>query len=260
MTGSALWLLTLPVFAKEVTVHGFVTEIKSPTSFAIDDYKITRGSTQAIDVTGSEQVQPNTFRAEEIRVGTELEVKGDLDEQSGQLKVKSITVYLENTHTIKRTALLEQIPSLARSGSGWEGEIRADGERIRVLSTTSVTIKPNQSERKSGKGDEADRPMPLDVRNELNLDMFVRYEGTRNADGRIDAAKVELEHEEMEPGEAKLWKKLDPDVKPPDYSNFVPPTSCPASSRCTVVSMGGVSTKSFRARRCRTISCVLARA
>jgi len=216
--GSALWFLTLPAFAKEVTIHGFVTDIASPTSFAIDDYKVTRESTLPIEV-GSKQGEPGTFRAEDIRVGTELEVTGDLDEKSGQLKAKSIKAFLEDAHTIKRTALLEQVPSLTKSGSGWEGEIRADGERIRVLPTTSVMIKPNRSERKSSKENAAE---PLSSSDALNLDTFVRYEGTRNADGKIDAALVEFEHEEMEPGEAKLWKKFDPDVKPPDYSNLVP--------------------------------------
>jgi Peptidase family M48/Domain of unknown function (DUF5666) len=217
---STLCCLTLPAFAKEITIHGFVTEVKSPTSFAIDDYKVTRDGTLAIELNEAKHVQPPVFRAEDIRVGTELEVKGDYDEKSGELKAKSIKVFLEDARAVKGTALLEQIPSLTKSGSGWEGEIRADGERIHVLPATVVTIKSNRSERKSSKDEAADRP--LDSVDVLNLDTFVRYQGTRNTDGKVDAAKVEFEHEEFEPGEAKLWKKLNPDVKPPDYSSLVP--------------------------------------
>jgi hypothetical protein len=76
---ASLWCLTLPVLAKEVTIHGFVTEVKSSTSFAIDDYKITRDNTLALELSGSEGIQPPTFRAEDIRVGTELEIKGEYD-------------------------------------------------------------------------------------------------------------------------------------------------------------------------------------
>jgi Peptidase family M48/Domain of unknown function (DUF5666) len=221
---ASLWCLTLPVLAKEVTIHGFVTEVKSSTSFAIDDYKITRDNTLALELSGSEGIQPPTFRAEDIRVGTELEIKGEYDEESGQLKAKSIKVFLGDAQRLKRTALLEQIPVLTRSGSGWEGEVRTDAERIRVLPTTAVTIKPNRSEREKQKGDVSREPTasPLASLDELNLDTFVRYEGTRKPDGSIDAVKIEFEHAELEPGEAKLWKKLEPEVKVPDYSSLVP--------------------------------------
>ena len=217
-----LLCLTLPLLAKEVTIHGFVTDVNSSTSFAIDDYKVTRDNALNFELSGAEGIQPSTFRAEDIRVGTELEVKGEYDDATGRLTAKSIRVFLGDAERLKRTALLEQIPVLTRNGSGWEGEVRADGERIRVLPATLVTIKPNKSEQKKLKGAPSRESSPLMALDALNLDTFVRYEGTRTSEGKIDAAKIEFEHGELEPGEAKLWKRLDPDVKAPDYSNFIP--------------------------------------
>jgi len=218
----SLWCLTLPAVAGEVTIHGFVTDVKSPTSFSVDDYKVIRDNTLALQLSESKGIEPAPFRPEDIRVGTELEIKGDYDEASGELKAKAIKVFLEDVRELKRTALLEQIPALTQSGSGWSGQIRTDGERIQVSPATAVTIKPNKSEQEKSKSAASHEPVPLTSLNPLNLDTFVRYEGTRNADGTIDAAKVEFEHAELAPGEAKLWKKLEPDVKNPNYSNFTP--------------------------------------
>lgn len=220
LTLSILLSLSVPVLAKDVTVHGFVTEVKSPTSFAIDDYEITRDNTLVLDLSDPGVKNTLPFRPEDIRVGTELEVRGDYDEQSRELKAKSIKVFLDDGQRVKRTALLEKIPTLTRNGSGWEGEIRADGERLRVLPTTFVTIKPNKAEKKKLPRNAAEKPAPLNSLDLLNLDTFVRYEGTRAPDGEIETAKIEFEHAELEPGEAKIWKNLEPEVKPPDYSKF----------------------------------------
>jgi hypothetical protein len=216
------------LFAKEVTIHGFVTDVKSPTVFEIDDYKVTRDRSVEFDTSAQKDDKSEVaFKPEDIRIGTELEVKGEYDESSGQLKAKSIKVLFEDTRKVKRTALLEQLPSLVRKDSGWEGEIRADGQRISVSPETSITIKLNKSERKNspnkkGKQEEDSESAPLTSLDALNLDTFVRYEGTREPDGAIKARKIEFRHAELEPGEAKLWKRLEPRVREPDYSSFTP--------------------------------------
>jgi Peptidase family M48 len=222
LTIAVLLCVIIPVPAEDITIHGFVTDIKSPTRFVIDDYKVIRDSALLLDVNGPEGVKPITFRPEDIHVGTELEVKGEYSGESGQLKAKSIKVFLEDAGIVKRAALLEKIPDLKKEGSGWSGEIRADGERIRVLPTASITIKPNKSEYQKLTDGAAHKASQLTTLDALNLDTFVRYEGTRNVDGKIDAAKIEFEHAELEPGEARLWKRLEPEVRPPDYSNLEP--------------------------------------
>jgi Peptidase family M48 len=209
--------------AKDTTIHGFVTDVKSPTSFEIDDYKITRDNSLIFDIDkGKDDDSPATFKPEDIRVGTELEIKGDYDETSKELKAKSIKVFFEDTKTIKRTALLERIPSLRKEDSAWVGEVYADGQRISVGPTTVVTLKPNEAERKKLPRNKRDEAGPLTSLDSVNLDTFIHYEGTRELDGSVQASKIEFRHGELERGEAKLWKQFEPDVRNPDYARFVP--------------------------------------
>jgi hypothetical protein len=220
----AVLSVSSPLLAKDIAVHGFVTAVTSATSFELDDYKITSKKDLKIDLDlpkGEKAL--SSFRPEDIRVGTELGVSGEYDEQSGELKAKSIKVFFDDTRLVKRTALIEQVPSLTRSGSAWEGEIRADGEKIDVLPTTAVTIKPDKSEKKKLRGDgervEEKILISLDA---VNLDTFVHYEGTRRPDGSIEAKTIEFQHAELEPGEEKLWKNLEPTIMAPNYSSLAP--------------------------------------
>ena len=226
---SACLLFPGLLFAKEVTIRGFVTDVKTPGVFEIDDYKVTRDRSVELNTNGEngDKSEP-AFKLEDIRIGTELEVKGDYDESSGELKAKSIKVLFEDLRKLKRTALLEQLPALAKKDSGWEGEIRADGQRITVSPETSVTIKLNKSERKDARkknkpdDDEDSASTPLTSLDALTLDTFVRFEGKQEPGGAIQAKKVEFHHAELEPGEARLWKRMEPKVKEPDYSSFAP--------------------------------------
>jgi len=211
--------------AKDFKVHGFVTAVNSPTNFEIDDVKITRENTLSLEIEKEEGDEAlASFKPEDIRIGTELEIKGDFDEASGDLKAKSIKVFLDDTRTIKRTSLLEQVPSLQKAEAGWTGTLQAEGQRVAVTPTTAVTYKPNKSERKQLKQtkDDDEKATALASLNVLNLDTFVHYEGVRQPDGSILARKVEFQHAELEAGEAKMWKQLTPKVKEPNFSNFRP--------------------------------------
>jgi hypothetical protein len=221
----ALVCLSSFSFAKDFKVHGFVTAVNSPTNFEIDDVKIKRENTLSLEIEEEEGEEAlASFKPEDIRVGTELEIKGDYDEASGDLKAKSIKVFLDDTRTIKRTALIEEVPSLQKTDAGWSGALQADGQRVAVTPTTVVTYKPNKSERKQLKQtkDDDEKATTLASLNVLNLDTFIHYEGVRQSDGSILARKVEFQHAELEPGEAKMWKQLTPKVKEPNFSNFRP--------------------------------------
>jgi hypothetical protein len=254
---ASVWLfLAGSLFAKEVTIHGFVTDVKSPTVFEIDDYKVTRDRSLELDISTQEDDKSKTaFKPEDIRIGTELEVKGEYDESSGELKAKSIKVLFEDARKLRRTALLEQIPSLTKKGSGWEGEIRADGQRISVSPETSLTIKLNKSERENSsdkknsdrenKNEEEDsKNVPLTSLDELNLDTFVRYEGMQQPDGSINAHKsnfVTANSHPVRQNSGAAWNRKS--------SNRTIRPSPPANSKCT-----GRNTTSFPTAKPRTIS------
>lgn len=208
--------------AKEIKVHGFVTAVTSPTAFEIDDYKITRDRTLSLELAKEgDDNSVSDLKPEDIRIGTEVEVTGEYDPSTGILDPKSIKVFLEDTKVVKRTALIEQVPSLRKTQDGWSGKIAVDGQKIEITPKTIVTFKLNKSEMKQSKESDPE-PTPLTSSDVLTLDTFMHYEGFRQSDGSIAAQRVEFEHEEFESGESKMWKRITPKVKDPDFNDFVP--------------------------------------
>jgi hypothetical protein len=214
------------VNAKSVKIHGYVTEVHSERSFEIDEYKIMRDQSLTLDFEkeeGSVVDEP----VSSIRIGTELEIKGDLDMKTGELSARSIKVYSTELRRLKRTALVEQIPELRKTNAYWEGTLRVDGQVLSVNETTQVNIVPSNAQKKSRKeaakrakkaaATDAQEPEPegvvLTKLDDLHTNMFVAYEGRRRQDGRIDATKLTFKDNEMTNGEARLWKTLTPKVR-----------------------------------------------
>jgi hypothetical protein len=229
--------------SRTIKIRGYITSVKSPMEFEIEDYRITRDSTIALEFERSEEVGAEsqaTFRPEDIRVGTELEIKGEYNEQTGDLKARSVKVNLDEHKTLKRTALLESTPNLTRTGSAWEGSLRVDGQRLIVRQDTLVTIKPNASQRKaenaskralkkappavtpttSATNEEGGQPLLQSA--QIKLNMFVSYEGIRQPDGAILTSKLEFTDNELTPTEARMWKRLTPKIKQSDFVSTKP--------------------------------------
>jgi hypothetical protein len=216
-----LSLLSTLVFAKDVTIRGFVTAVNSPTCFQIDNYKITAENGVSLEFDRQDDRPIAAFTLDDIRIGTELEISGEYDDNSRELKARSIRVFFYDTLTVKRTALLEKLPRLSKSDTGWSGTIDADGERITVSPTTAVTLKPSRAERQ--RAQQPDMSEALKFTPEfLNFDTFVHYEGIRQSDGSVKAQKVEFEHAEVESGETRMWRRFAPVVINPDYASNQP--------------------------------------
>ncbi len=236
---AALLLSPCLVSAKAVKIHGFVTSVHSPTEFEIDDYRITKDASVVLELMKSEDKEEATaFDASGIRVGTEMEIRGDYDAASGQLTAKSIKVHLDENRRLKRTALLQKAPELHKKGSGWDGHIHVDGQRIVVAEETVVTIKLNNSQKKAEKAaqkavtkakkastpadpetDEEEQPgAVLDRVEQIPPNTFVSYEGTRQVDGTVLARKLEFQQNELTSGEARMWKASKPKVRASNYA------------------------------------------
>lgn len=103
------------------------------------------------------------------------------------------------------------------------GFLKADGQRVAISENTAVTVRLSRNERKLSKLKKGESPkdehLSLASRDYINLDTFVRYQGTRQADGSVLASKVEFEHAELEDGESKLWKRLSPKVKEANFTS-----------------------------------------
>jgi hypothetical protein len=222
-------LLCVPaIWAKDVKIHGFITTVNSLTSFEIDDYKITRDVQLILEVEKDDSgAATASFKPEDIRVGTEVEIRGDWDESTGELKAKSIKVFLDDTRKIKRTALVHGTPVLSKTeATAWTGMVKADGQRVAISESTSVTVKQNKGERKQSKSEKSEvakeDSAKLTSADYVNQDTFIHYEGTRQADGSVLASKVEFQHAELEDGESKLWRQLTPKVKEANFTSVKP--------------------------------------
>jgi len=237
-----LFICVVSASAKEIKIHGYVTNLISPTQFEIEDYRITRDLSLILELEKEEGEEAVQFRPEDIRVGTELEIKGEYDEKSGELHAKSIKVFLDEYKKVKRTALIERQPMLKQASGGWEGTFFADGQTIQVGPLTKIFFKPNKSESKVIKQHEkqqkhaagqqqpapaadaepADNLKLLESLDQIGPNTFMTYEGLRQLDGSIAATRLEFVRNDMEKGESRLWKELEPKVKESGFAESKP--------------------------------------
>jgi Peptidase family M48 len=220
--------------APEDNIRGYVTEVTSPASFQIDSYKIAHDPKVTITVENNDPHDPLAVdNPDEIRVGTDVDVAGNLNRRTGEMKATSIKIFLEDTKRLKRTALLSEPPVLQKTENGWQGTLFADGQRVIVNEKTLVNLKlATAEERKQAweeKSKAAGHPVdyvdsrPLSSTDVLTIDYFVRYVGTRQKDGPILAKSVEFESAAPEPGEIKMWRQFTTKiVKEPDYAASIP--------------------------------------
>jgi len=205
---------------KEVKIRGYVTDFRSPADFDIEDYRITSERAFALDF---ENASPEiTFQLSDIRIGVELEIKGVLNEQTGELNATAIKVDLEQFKTIKQTAFVSAAPEGIQLLDGsWAGELHADGQVIRVTNATAVVFKPTAHEKKlakqkgsaSAEGEEEGYE-PLKSLDQVSVGMAMTYEGKRDREsGKILAERIEFSTNELEDGEAKMWQSLKVSLK-----------------------------------------------
>jgi Domain of unknown function (DUF5666) len=216
----------------DVKIHGYVTAVNSRTSFDIEDYRITRDTAFKLEFENS---SPDlSFNIDDVRVGTELEIKGIYDDATGELHAKSIKVDMEQFRKLKDTAILDRPPSgVQQVNGGWRGIFFVNGQRIQVTPETKVLFKLTNLEKKVAKSanrkakedvtETDDNFRPLSSLAEITSGMMMTYEGRRDIEtGRILADRVEFSKNDFEKGEERLWKRLKVKVKPGDVLGFKP--------------------------------------
>jgi Peptidase family M48/Domain of unknown function (DUF5666) len=133
---------------KEIKIRGYITALTSPASFEVEDYRVTRDETVRIELENPSQAA--SFKADDLRVGTMIELSGVLNEETNELKARKIKVDLKQFRLLNVTAVLDRKPTeLEKTESGkWRGAILADGRRIRIEPDTQVFFKLNKTETK----------------------------------------------------------------------------------------------------------------
>lgn len=220
---------------KDVKIRGYITNVTSPNSFEIDDYKVTKDDSLAWNLENQDATYK--FKPEDIRIGTEVEVQGSLNDETRELKAKKLTADLEQFRKLENTTVLTAAPEgIVKGEKDWSGIFIADGRRIRVEPTTQVLFQPNKSQKKAAetnakvKNNKKDAKVdeievvetePLKDVSEVKAGMFVTYEGIEQADGTVLASKVVFVKNELEKGEDKMWQSMK--IRQKD-SNFIEKT------------------------------------
>ena len=118
---SLLCLVASSCSAKKISVHGYVTAVHSPRTFEIDSYKVTDET--AAYAKAQRWHHPVTVDPALLRIGLEVEVKGEYDRDTGELKAHAIKSFDEGT--IESTGLVEKKLSLNKNQNGWSGISRS---------------------------------------------------------------------------------------------------------------------------------------
>lgn len=238
----AIYALILPTLAlaaplattvKKVKIKGYITRMYSPMSFEIDDMKVKRDETVKFDF--DNQSPEVNFKPEDLRVGTEVQIEGILNEETGELQATKITIDLEQFRKLTNTTvLMEDAKGFEKTDAGWIGTLTADGRRIRIEPSTQVLFQLNKSEKKEAesaakdaekaaknnkdnkddkKADDNDDDdfagaEPLKSINDVKAGMYATYEGIEQTDGAVLANRIVFVKNEMEKGEAKFWASM----------------------------------------------------
>jgi hypothetical protein len=231
----ALFFSSLPLSAKaqakvkKVKIRGYITNLISPTSFEIDDFKVTKDESIVLDF--ENQNKDVFFKKEDMRVGTEIEVQGLLNEETDELTATKVTIDLEQFRKLKNTTVLTRSPEgIEQLENGWQGVFWADGRRIRIEPTTQVLFELNKTEKKDvaqqtkNKKKEEDKKVeeseteeiddefsqsePLKSISNVKAGMFATYEGIEQPDGTVLASRIVFMKNELEKAEGKFWQSL----------------------------------------------------
>jgi hypothetical protein len=181
--------------ADKITIHGYVVEVNSPMNLTVDDFSVTNPSKLHLDFAGGPGSGSAALQPGEARVGTEIEITGEYDAATHQMKVTSVNVVPGTSNgPIKGTALLDKLPALEKTPGGWNGYIFADGRKVRVTDSSVLTLTTGNA--------------PVDTLDGIDFDTFAHYEGTRQPDGSITASRVEFAPIQTDASEIKLLQKL----------------------------------------------------
>src|SRR5262249_38338807 len=136
------------VSLKEKKIRGYITAFTSPTSFEIEDYKVTRD--ESIELELDNKSSDPDFKPEDLRIGTLVEIRGLFNEETNELMATKMKIDLKQFRTLSVTAILDRKPTELQQTEGekWQGALLADGRLVRIASDTSVLFKLNKIEKK----------------------------------------------------------------------------------------------------------------
>lgn len=213
-------------FGKHVTLRGFVTAVHSPTSFEMDKYKITdatEAERRRLIRDGNEELMGPQLKPGTLRVGLEVEVKGDYDRSTGEVRATAIKALIDDCDfktPIESMGLVEEKTDLQKTDQGWSGRLIAEGETLVLAPDTVISVKRSRAERKELKnaGLEIDEG-PAFSPDDIDQDTFAHYVGVRQADNSILAKTIEFRQDRA--ADESDWSLLTAKVDYPEANSAV---------------------------------------
>jgi hypothetical protein len=162
---SLLFLSVLAFFCNQNTVHsaddktekleidGYITQVNSPHSFEIDEYKMSLDGNYDVDLQNVEDKAVKFDPAVYIRIGAFVKIKSKVNTETLEAKVEEIKIDAQQFRRLSRTTVMDSAPTdLTKTSDGkWTGTILADARRIVVTPDTNVRFKLNKSEEREAK-------------------------------------------------------------------------------------------------------------
>jgi hypothetical protein len=206
--------------AGQLTLHGFIVGIPSPTAVKFDDFSVTRDNRVSLEINFNPAKSKNTLRPGEIRVGDEVEINGNFDVATRKLTVKTVKILSVDDRRFNSAAFPDRPLELQRTADGWNGYICLDGVRIRVADSTRVTLRRNKRELKEiqKQHDEAvsAETVSLTASDQIGSNTIANYAAVTQKDGSVVASKVEFENFEPSLDESERLQKLEPRIEKGD--------------------------------------------
>jgi formylglycine-generating enzyme required for sulfatase activity len=171
---------------KELKFSGYITEVYSPTSFLVDDYRVTVEDTKVIELENVESSVIKFDPVEQIKVGTFIKYKGRYDTETLQTVPTEIKIDMKQFRKLAHSVVLDSHPvDLIKDTDGfWTGFILADARRILVSRSTKVRFKLNKSEEKEAKqkAEQAKKQSDAKKKNSDTIDPNTHLETTGESD------------------------------------------------------------------------------
>lgn len=138
---------------KTIELKGYITQVHSPSSFEIDDYKMSLDGKYDVELQNVEGKAIKFDPATHIRVGTLVKMKCKVNTETLEGRVEDIKIDAKQFRKLSHTAVLDSNPTnLVQGPDGkWSGELLVDARRISITSDTKVAFKLNKSEEREAK-------------------------------------------------------------------------------------------------------------
>lgn len=138
---------------KTIEIRGYVTQVNSPSSFELDEYKVTLDGKYDVELQNIEDKALKFDPSVHIKVGTLVKMKCKVDTDTLEARVEEIKIDVKQFRRLSHTTILDSRPAeMRKSESGkWTGTIIADARRILIAETTDVRFKLNTAEQREAK-------------------------------------------------------------------------------------------------------------